>query len=113
MNIVLQRRPSVGGATIGELTVDGVRICFSLEDEIREVEGQPVSEWKVKGATAIPAGRYRITLEHSPRFGPDTIKLTAPEADRCRAEGGCVVITVEMLRTLVQAAQDCRRRNSI
>lgn len=75
MNIVLQRRPSVGGATIGELTVDGVRICFSLEDEIREVDGQPVSEWKIKGQTAIPAGRYRITLENSPRFGPDTLTV--------------------------------------
>lgn len=29
----------------------------------------PVEVWKVKGATAIPRGRYRIELTHSPRFG--------------------------------------------
>ncbi len=43
----------------------------------------------------------------------DTIKVTAAEAERCRAEGGCVVITVHMLRGVVEAAQDCRRRGSI
>lgn len=75
MNLTLQRRPSIGGATIGELTLDGIRIAYTLEDEIREVEGEPVSAWKIKGATAIPAGRYRVTLEHSPRFGPDTLTV--------------------------------------
>jgi hypothetical protein len=35
------------------------------EDEIREIPGRPVAEWKVHGKTAIPAGRYRITLEAS------------------------------------------------
>ena len=77
MNFTLQRRPSIGGATIGELLLDGIRVCYTLEDEIREVEGQPVSEWKIKGATAIPAGRYRITLEDSPRFGPETLTVNS------------------------------------
>lgn len=43
----------------------------------------------------------------------DTIKLTTEEAAKCAAQGGCVVITVDVLRNVVQAAQDCRRRNSI
>lgn len=75
MELTLKRRPSQGGATIGELLEDGVRLCYSLEDEIREIEGRPVHEWKIKGATAIPAGRYRITLENSPRFGADTLTV--------------------------------------
>ena len=75
MRLTLNRRPSLGGATIGELLEDGVRLCYVLEDEIREVVGEPVGNWKVKGATAIPAGEYRITLEHSPRFGPDTLTV--------------------------------------
>jgi hypothetical protein len=46
-----------------------------LEDAIRERPGQPVEAWKIKGETAIPAGRYRVTMETSPRFGIDTITL--------------------------------------
>lgn len=76
MKITLQRQPSRGGATIGELAIEGTFCCYTLEDEIREVEGEPVEAWKVKGATAIPAGEYRVTLEHSSRFGPDTLTIS-------------------------------------
>ncbi len=75
MKLTLQRRPSLGGATIGKLYIDGVCACYSLEDEVREIEGVPVSEWKIKGATAIPSGQYRVTLEPSARFGPDTLTI--------------------------------------
>ena len=75
MKLTLNRRPSIGGATIGELFEDGVRLCWTLEDEIRERVGEPVANWKIRGATAIPSGEYRVTLEHSPRFGPDTLTI--------------------------------------
>jgi len=75
MKLTLQRRPSLGGATIGKLYIDGVYACCTLEDEVREIEGVPVSEWKIKGATAIPSGQYRVTLEPSARFGPDTLTI--------------------------------------
>lgn len=75
MKLYLIRRPSVGGATIGELTMEGHRLCYTLEDEIRERAGEPVANWKIHGRTAIPAGEYIVTLEHSPRFGPDTLTI--------------------------------------
>lgn len=75
MKLTLNRRPSIGGATIGELLEHGVRLCWTLEDEIRERVGEPVANWKIRGATAIPAGEYRVTLERSPRFGPDTLTI--------------------------------------
>lgn len=76
MEILLQRlKDPFPTRTPGELYINGVFIGFSVEDEIREVAGQPVEEWKVKGKTAIPSGRYLVTLEHSPRFGPETITL--------------------------------------
>jgi len=75
MDLVLQRRPTVTDTTLGTLTVDGVHRADTLEDVIREVPGRPVAEWKIKGKTAIPAGRYRLILVNSPRFGPDTLSI--------------------------------------
>ena len=75
MKLTVLRAPSHGGATIGKLYIDGVFACNTLEDEVREIAGQPVHEWKIKGCTAIPVGVYRVTLESSPRFGPDTLTL--------------------------------------
>ena len=96
MNLVLNRRPSLGGITFGELSEDGARLCYTLEDEIREIEAQPVSSWKIKGVTAIPAGRYRISLEHSPRFGPGTLTVhDVPGFTGVRIHGGNTVADTE------------------
>lgn len=89
MKLTLNRRPSLGGATIGELLADGKFLCYTLEDEIREVPGVPVGHWKIKDATAIPAGRYRVTLEDSPRFGKGTMTINAvPGFSAIRIHGG-------------------------
>lgn len=40
-----------------------MRDCFGLEDRYRE-PGEP----KVPGKTCIPCGRYRVTIERSPRL---------------------------------------------
>lgn len=55
--------------TVGELSEDGVRACYTLEDAVRERIGVPVAAWKIKGLTAIPAGDYVIEITHSRRFG--------------------------------------------
>lgn len=62
MDLVLRRRPSVDGVTIGELFVDGVRECWTLEDVVRQGP-------KVLHETAVPAGRYRVEITPSQRFG--------------------------------------------
>ncbi len=68
MHLRLIREPSQDFGTFGVLFVDGHFQCFTLEDVVRELAGQPVSAWKVPGNTAIPAGRYRIVRTRSPRF---------------------------------------------
>lgn len=77
MNLVLQRDTGPGHPrTFGRLLADDEhRLCYTLEDEVREVPDVPVADWKIKSATAIPAGRYRLTLEYSQRFGPDTLTV--------------------------------------
>jgi len=83
MNITLQRTSS--GPTFGKLSAE---ICFTLEDAIRDT--------KVHGQTAIPAGRYRIELVNSPRFGPDTISLIGvPNFENIRIHGGNTVDDTE------------------
>ena len=77
MELTLQRdtgpgRPRTFGRILAE---DEHRLCYTLEDEVREIPDVPVADWKIKSATAIPVGRYKVTLEHSNRFGPDTLTL--------------------------------------
>lgn len=74
MEIVLQRYAG-RTATVGDLLVDGELECHTLEDPVRERVGVAVAMWKVAGETAIPEGRYRVTLEQSPHFGPDTLTV--------------------------------------
>lgn len=68
MNIVVERLQRDADVTIGSMTVDGDWQCWTLEDPVREVPGQPVAQWKVPGNTAIPAGRYRVDITMSARF---------------------------------------------
>lgn len=56
------------GSTLGGLYVNGVWRAWTLEDALREVDGQPVASWKVDGATAVPAGRYAVEWTLSSRF---------------------------------------------
>lgn len=68
MTLRVIREPSIGGATLGSLYVNGVWQCWLLEDQLREISGQPVESWKVKSETAIPAGRYKVAITPSQRF---------------------------------------------
>jgi len=72
---ILLQRYAGRTATVGDLFVNGELECRTLEDPVRERLGVPVALWKVAGDTAIPKGRYRVTLEHSPNFGPDTLTI--------------------------------------
>lgn len=82
MRYRLDRRPSVGSFTIGDVyrlgPVTGLksdRLWFTGEDEIREVAGAPVASWKVPGQTAIPQGDYRLIITVSTRLKRRTPRL--------------------------------------
>lgn len=77
MELYLKRRYLSKQYTIGSLYLDGCYFCDTLEDTVRRL---PVAcpdtphgrtcrcPEKVYARTAIPAGTYKITMEHSPRF---------------------------------------------
>lgn len=72
MELRLERRWKKRRYTIGRLYVDGKLFCNTLEDPVREL-GK--GEGKIKGDTAIPAGRYRVIYNWSPKFGRNLPRL--------------------------------------
>lgn len=62
MELTLDRILMGERRTIGRLFVDGERLCYTLEDQVRK-DGA-----KIYGETAIPEGRYQIVMTYSPRF---------------------------------------------
>lgn len=60
MKITVKRLYKTDTSTIGELLIDGVFECYTLEDVEREV--------KVKSETAIPKGTYKVIINQSNRF---------------------------------------------
>lgn len=60
MKLHLKRLHKTEFSTIGELTVDGLFQCYTLEDKEREV--------KIKSETAIPRGTYKVIINQSARF---------------------------------------------
>ena len=74
MRILLQRHALKAGYTIGRMEINGRYFCDTLEDTDRglseEMSEDEIAALKVKGATAIPTGTYRIDMQtRSPRFG--------------------------------------------
>jgi hypothetical protein len=74
MEIEVNRDPK-GVITPGVMFVDGKAECYTLEDQVRKLG--PNGEGKEFGATAIPAGRYKVTIRHSPKFGKSMIAVNA------------------------------------
>jgi hypothetical protein len=60
MKLHLKRLHKTEFSTIGELTVDGLFQCYTLEDKEREI--------KIKSETAIPKGTYKVVITLSARF---------------------------------------------
>ena len=75
MKLNLDRIKFTDNSTIGMLYVNGKFQCYTLEDRMREIEGQHVSNWKVYGKTAIPRGTYKVIIDYSNRFKKELPRL--------------------------------------
>lgn len=73
MEILIKRIREGKDSTLGALSVNGMPNQFVLEDKDRGLDQSmsldEILQRKVKGRTAIPVGRYKVVVSHSPRFG--------------------------------------------
>lgn len=69
MKLLLERYALGQKATLGKLYADDEQVCWTLEDVMREIAGEPVKEWKLAGVTAIPVGTYKVITDYSVHFG--------------------------------------------
>jgi hypothetical protein len=60
MKIEIKRLHKTANSTIGELLIDGVWECYTLEDIERDI--------KIKSETAIPRGTYKVIINQSNRL---------------------------------------------
>jgi hypothetical protein len=65
MEIQVKRKIFTNKSTIGELSINGIFFCFTLEDTDRYLEQ---GNQKIFGLTAIPRGTYNVVLSFSNRF---------------------------------------------
>lgn len=75
MKLTVERKIKTDKSTIGELFIDGVKECDTLEDKDRGLcacQGlEKVKAAKVQNETAIPTGTYMLTIDHSAHFDKD------------------------------------------
>lgn len=78
MEIIVHRKFKKEGYTIGQMYIDGVPFCQTIEDTDRNLtqsmSEQEINAKKVYGKTAIPCGKYNVVLSFSNKF-----KKTLPE----------------------------------
>lgn len=73
MELLLKRIALKDTYTIGKLYVNGTYFCDTIEDKVRDLNKDgdlnDVGEGKIPSLTAIPYGKYEITLKiKSPKF---------------------------------------------
>ncbi len=113
MKLLLKRDLLNESYTLGELYIDGVHFCYTVEDRVR-----PVGE-KVFGETAIPYGIYKIIVNMSNRFKVlMPLLLNVPNFDGVRIHfgntendtNGCVLIGTVRIPNGVGLSRDCFKR---
>lgn len=129
MKIQVIRDELTNVCTLGKLFIDGKFLCHTLEDVVREEKGVPVADWKIKGQTAIPVGKYDIVLSMSNRFKivlPEILKVdgftgirihsgnTDKDTDGCillgmRRDGNSVSQSRVAMAAFMEAIGECKK----
>lgn len=88
MELQIKRTDFSEESTIGELSVNGVFECYTLEDKVRPV--------KIAGKTAIPSGRYEVIINFSQRFQKQLpLLMNVPNYEGVRIHSGNTAANTE------------------
>jgi len=123
MDLKLKRDLLNKSYTLGELFIDGVHFCFTVEDTIRDKNNDgdldDLGETKVYGETAIPKGIYKVVLSMSNRFKvvmPEVKNVKGFEGIRIHAGNtaidshGCIIVGTVRTPNGVGMSRDCFKR---
>lgn len=92
MELLLERKWLKEEYTIGRLYINGVFFSNTLEDKVRDINKNGTfdcGEFKIKGHTAIPYGKYEIDVTYSPKFKRELpILLNVPSFEGIRIHRG-------------------------
>lgn len=110
MEITVKRTFKGTSYTIGKLYIDGQYFSDTIEDAVRNLpavcpdtpKGRSCKcKEKVYARTAIPAGTYKVTMEHSPRFKrtlpylqdvPHFIGILIHSGNTDADSAGCIIV---------------------
>lgn len=110
MKLSLRRKFKGSKYTIGDLSIDGIFFCNTIEDTVRELPAScsDTSRWvpcecneKIDARTAIPTGTYKVTLEYSPKFKrkmpylhnvPHFLGILIHSGNTQEDSGGCIIV---------------------
>jgi hypothetical protein len=93
IDFTLLRRYLCETYTIGKFSLNDYKLCDTLEDKVRDYNKDgdlmDAGETKIFGETAIPYGRYRVVVTHSPKFKRETpLLLNVRHFDYIRMHSG-------------------------
>lgn len=93
MKLQLVREFFTPTETLGTLYIDGKFFCYTLEDKDRGLRSShaltDIMNRKVKGQTAIPYGKYKVSVTMSNRFKrPMPLIHNVPGFEGIRLHGG-------------------------
>jgi len=111
MEIIIKRIAKKAGYTIGHLSINGRRVCDTLEPQCIKWQ----TEKKVAGKTAIPEGRYRVDMEYSPKFErqmpylldvPNFAGIMIHQGNVPNNTQGCILVGYNTLRGMVLRSRE-------
>lgn len=119
MKLRLKRDKFASGYTLGQLYIDDIFFCYTVEDMDRDINKDgdldDAEETKVHGETAIPKGTYKVILSMSNRFKkimPEVLNVKGFAGIRIHSGNtaldseGCIIIGLVRTSNGVASSRD-------
>lgn len=116
MKLTLKRKFKGRTYTIGDLFIDGLFFCNTIEDKVRPLTPKCpdtlkgiscTCKEKVYAQTAIPAGAYKVSMTYSPRFRrtlpylhdvPHFLGILIHSGNTAENSAGCIIVGINSVK---------------